>query len=425
MKRQILGHLHQAVLRFPHGLGEVCFKEAQDYLSSPIFPSKESPILTLKDNCVEIDNINYRELLALTMQMTTARDVLWIIAEGKADSLQKLRKKIAQLPWDFYVIGGERWSIRANSRASRVFHEGIIKHLAQTELEARACTLVPAKDADQRLDIRIDSDRYQIAVSVSGRFLFQRRYKSSFQSIAPLKEDLAAGLVRLGWGEKHLGPLNDSRLHVWIPFAGSGTLAFESVLFFGQIAPEIFFGNFGIESFPCTPKASAQFARKILRSKWSLNDDSSPCWHLVEMDSVQFDALQKNVDFFSKKLSAFGCKNLNTNLAKNDVFSIPPPSTKTGDLLFVLLNPPYGERLSTKKAAIKIYEKIGILLSSLPKDIEVRGAVLVPNESSLQVLLNNLQAFQTSLYAVRQGGKKISIVAFSRQGHGIATSDNL
>lgn len=414
MKRQILGHLHQAVLRFPHGLGKVCFKEVQDCLSSPVFPSKESPILSLKDNCVEISNINYRELLALTMRMTTAKDILWIIAEGRADSLQKLRKKLAQLPWDFYVCKGERWSIRANSRASRVFHEGIIKNLAQLELEARGCSIVPAKDADQRLDIRIDSDRYQIAVSVSGRFLFQRRYKSSFQSIAPLKEDLAAGLVRLGWGEKLVDPSHDRTVHVWVPFAGSGTLAFESVLFMGQIAPEIFFGNFGAESFPCTPKASTQFARKTLRSKWSLTSDSSPCWHLVEMDSVQFEALQKNVDFFSQRLSAFGYKKLNTNLLQHDVFSIPPPSTKTGDLLFVLLNPPYGERLSTKKTAIKIYEKIGLLLSNLPKDIEVRGAILVPDESSLQVLLNNLQFFQTSLYAVRQGGKKISIVAFSR-----------
>jgi 23S rRNA G2445 N2-methylase RlmL len=399
----------------------VCFEEAQACLSSPIFPAKERPTLSLKDNCVEIANINYRELLALTMRMTTARDILWIIAEGRADSLQKLKKKLAQVPWDFYVSRGERWSVRANSRASRVFHEGIIKQLAQIELETRGCTLVPAKDADQRLDIRIDSDRIQIAVSVSGRFLFRRRYKSSFQSIAPLKEDLAAGLVRVGWGEKDFVPSSGRTVHIWIPFAGSGTLAFESILFIGQIAPEVFFGELGAESFPCTPKASTQFARKILRSKWSLNDDSSPCWHLVEMDGLQFEALQENVDFFSKRLSDFDYKKLNINLAQSDVFSIPPPTTKTGDLLFVLLNPPYGERLSTKKAALKIYAKIGLLLSDLPKNIEVRGGILVPEESSLQVLTNNLQLFQTSSYAVRQGGKKISIVAFSRQFHGLAT----
>ena len=174
IKRHILGRPHKARLRFPHGLGSICLEEASLYLSSSVFPSDTPPTISLKDNCVEIVNIGYRELLALTMRMTTARDVLWIVEEGAADSPAKLKKKLAQVSWDFVLSPGEAWAIRATSRASRVFHEGLIKECVQKELESRGCTIASAKDAERRLDVRIESDRLEIAISISGRFLYQR-----------------------------------------------------------------------------------------------------------------------------------------------------------------------------------------------------------------------------------------------------------
>jgi putative N6-adenine-specific DNA methylase len=349
------------------------------------------------------------------MRTTTARDILWIVEEGTADSLAKLKKKLAQVSWDFFLCPGEKWAVRATSHASRVFHEGLIKTCVQKELESRGCFSVLAKDADQRLDIRIDSDRFQIAISISGRFLYQRRYKSSFHSIAPLKEDLAAGIVRLGWVVENEAPPPRNRVHVWVPFAGSGTLAFETMLFLQKIAPEIFFGPLAAESFPCTPEASIKFARATLRSQWLQNKECRPHWHLVEMNAVQFESLKKNVGYFSGTLVSHNFQAPTITLEHNDFFDAASPVTAPGDLLFALFNPPYGERLGSKKEARKTYEKIGQILTNLPLDIELRGAILIPDPDSLRSFLANLKAVTTKEYTVRQGGKKITIVVFSRK----------
>lgn len=424
-KRLVLGRRHHAMVRFPHGLGQVCLEEAQQYLSSAIFPAEESPVLTLKENSVEVSNISYRELLALAMQMTTARDILWVVQEGPADSIAKLKKKLAQVPWDFFLCPGDKWAIRATSRASRVFHEGLIKESVQKQLESRGCLVVQAKDADQRLDICLESDRFRIALSISGRFLYQRRYKSSLHSVAPLKEDLAAGLVRLGWNDRTETTLHERAIQIWVPFAGSGTLAFESIFFLRKIAPEIFFGSLGAESFPCTPEASAKFARATLRRQWLAHKETRHHWHLVEMNAVQFESLKKNVAYFREKLASVGCLPPTISLEHTDIFLTKPPAVTRGDILLALFNPPYGERLGSKNDARKTYKNIGQILTQLPSDIEVRGAILVPDLDTLQTFTTALQTFQTKEHIIRQGGKKITVVTFSRQAKATATPISL
>ena len=132
------------------------------------------------------------------------------------------------------------------------------------------------------------------------------------------------------------------------------------------------------------------------------------------MNALQFESLKKNVRYFSEKLVSPNFQALNITLEHNDVFDALPPLTARGDLIFALFNPPYGERLGSKKEARKTYEKIGQLLTNHPLDIDIRGAILIPEMDSLRSFLATLKAFTTKEYAVRQGGKKITIVVFSR-----------
>jgi len=93
--------------------------------------------------------------------------------------------------------------------------------------------------------------------------------------------------------------------------------------------------------------------------------------------------------------------------------------------LLALFNPPYGERLGSKNDARKTYKNIGQILTQLPSDIEVRGAILVPDRDTLQTFTTALQTFQTKEHIIRQGGKKITVVTFSRQAKATATPFSL
>jgi putative N6-adenine-specific DNA methylase len=414
-KRQVLGKPQKAFLRFPHGLGSICLEEVKHILENPIFSTDKHPTASLTENAVQIDSIGFREILALAMRVTTARDLLWVLDETKADSIGQLKSKLKRIPWDFLTIPGSRWAIKATSQKSRVFHEGILKELAQAELQSRGCEVVPVKDAIQRLDLRLDEDRLQVAVSIPGRFLYQRRYKASLHSLAPLKEDIAAGVVRLASESFHNRlPHWKGTAHIWVPFAGSGTFAFESAIYFLSIAPEIFFGRLGAESFPCTPDASIRFARKELRSRWLKKSAMPLRWHLVEKDSVQVESLRENISGFNNTLINAGGPSLDTSIIHGDVFKTALPATGPQDLLIALLNPPYGQRLGKETSPTKEYGKLGLLLKAYAKDRAVIGAVLVPDTPTLTSFLKPLNEFHTTEHVIRHGGKKITIVVFER-----------
>lgn len=419
VKRRILGRPQRALLRFPHGLGEVCLHETRVCLDSPVFPASFSPVLSLKENAVHIEGIGYRELLALALRVTTARDLLWILDEGRADSVSQLKSKLTRIPWDFLTTPDEKWAIKATSRGSQVFHEGILKDLAQKELASRGCHAVSVKEATQRLDLRLEHNRLQVAVSIPGRFLYQRRYKSSRVSLAPIKEDLAAGIIHLAIADfPWTLPQKENSLHVWVPFAGSGTLAFESALHLRNITPEIFFGRLGAESFPCTPQASVRFARKELRARWLAHAGPAVQWHLIEKDARQVTGLQKNTNDFNAIITAATGAPLTFSVTHGDVFATPLPDTQRGDTLLALLNPPYGQRLGKGSSPIKQYGKIGQKLSEMPLDRAVCGTILAPDAPSLQSFRRALEDFETKDHVVRHGGQKITALTFCRAAQG-------
>ncbi len=100
----------------------------------------------------------------------------------------------------------------------------------------------PSVDNDNahlRVHIKGFKNQYHVAVDTSGSSLFQRGYRTE-QGVAPLKENLAAGLVLLaGWDKKQ--PLVDF-------MCGSGTILIEAAMMVLNIAPGIHRKGFAFQS---------------------------------------------------------------------------------------------------------------------------------------------------------------------------------
>ncbi|MCX7807050.1 MAG: class I SAM-dependent RNA methyltransferase, partial [Deltaproteobacteria bacterium] len=89
----------------------------------------------------------------------------------------------------------------------------------------------------------------RVFLDASGASLHKRGYRQ-FQGAAPLKENLAAALLRLsGWDRR--APLVD-------PFCGSGTIPIEAYLLARNVAPGLS-KHFCIEKWPALDVKSRRF----------------------------------------------------------------------------------------------------------------------------------------------------------------------
>jgi putative N6-adenine-specific DNA methylase len=89
---------------------------------------------------------------------------------------------------------------------------------------------VEKREPDVHVVVHLDDTRVTLALDTSGVPLFKRGYRTDHGE-APLKEDLAAGILALsGWDRR--SPLLD-------PMCGSGTLLFEAWMMAAGIAPNL------------------------------------------------------------------------------------------------------------------------------------------------------------------------------------------
>lgn len=175
-------------------------------------------------------------------------------------------------------------------------------------------------------DIRINlhiaaNNKCTVSLDSSGDPLFKRGYRDS-RSIAPMKEDLAAGLILLsGW---------DKKSNFIDLFCGSGTLLIEAAMIACKIPPNINRGVFGFMN-------------------WKTFDEPL-------FDKVVDEALDEEMDFPHKiigidndsrvmgmsraNIEAAGLTN-KIELHKRDFNEFEAPEEKG----IIVSNPPYGERI--------------------------------------------------------------------------------
>lgn len=180
---------------------------------------------------------------------------------------------------------------------------------------------VDKRDPDVHIVVYLDQTRVTLCLDTSGTPLFKRGYRLRHGE-APIKEDLAAGLLALsGWDRA--SPLLD-------PMCGSGTLLFEAWMMAAGIAPNLD-RRFGFEALLDYREDLHEAEAEALRARARPPGDG---FFLVglEIDETTFRTMEdiRRTSFPSAPL----------RLHRGDFRSFVPPA----GLTMVVCNPPYGVR---------------------------------------------------------------------------------
>ena len=198
---------------------------------------------------------------------------------------------------------------------------------------------IDKRNPDVHIVAHLDGPRVTLCMDTSGQPLFKRGYREEHGE-APLKEDLAAGILALGgWrGDK---PLCD-------PMCGSGTLLYEAWMRAAGLAPNLQ-RKFGFTSLYEYDSRAHTTAMTQLRSRQ--NPPSSELRMLgVESDPGSFRVSEKiQREYFPEAPLTLRQGDF------RDLGTLPPET-------FVVCNPPYGKRIGRDADLPKLYRDLGNFL---------------------------------------------------------------
>ena len=191
---------------------------------------------------------------------------------------------------------------------------------------------VSLDDPDVLFFVHVARNRATLYLDLAGASLHRRGYRAHPYG-APLKENLAAAMVRLsGWtGEDRLVD----------PMCGSGTIAIEAALWARKIAPGLSRARFGFERWACHDASLARATRELREAARSKVVTTSPPIVGSDVDPLALEQAEASARAASVDIT----------FRRADVRTLTPDAP-TGVLI---TNPPYGERLA---ASTRLYEDL-------------------------------------------------------------------
>lgn len=274
--------------------------------------------------------------------LRTTERILLKAACFRAETFDELFENIKALPWERYIPkDGKFWVAKANSVSSKLFSPSDIQKIVKKAMVERMKQTYHTDWFEETgesypLRISIIKDIVTVGLDTTGESLHKRGYRK-FTAPAPVSETLAAAILLLS-------PWKKDRVLV-DPFCGSGTIPIEAAMLARNIAP-------GME-------------REFTAEGWS-NLIPRKIWYdaVTEANDLIIQDAQLTIQGYDISEEALKMARANSQLAgvEKDIhfqqrnirdFSSPK---KYG---FVISNPPYGERLSTKEEMWNLYRNIG------------------------------------------------------------------
>lgn len=194
---------------------------------------------------------------------------------------------------------------------------------------------VDKEHADLKIFIRGMKNQFDVGVDTSGDALFMRGYRLS-GGIAPLKENLAAGLIALsGWNREI--PIVD-------PMCGSGTFLIEAALMAQNIAPGTLRQRFGFQKLTNYDKAA-----------WEKVIDETLEKELpeVKFKFYGFDINRKAISEAKANAKRAGVDSL-IEFRREPITTLEAPCEKGA----VIVNPPYGVRIGGEDELKDVYRDL-------------------------------------------------------------------
>ncbi|WP_100399078.1 THUMP domain-containing class I SAM-dependent RNA methyltransferase [Bacillus sp. FJAT-44742] len=285
-------------------------------------------------------------LCRANLWLRTADRVKVQLAEFKATSFEELFQGTKSVPWEQFLPENAEFPVIGRSVKSKLYSvpdcQSIVKKAVVERLKETYKTSWFKEDGPFfRIEVALHKDTAVLTIDSSGEGLHRRGYRP-LHSKAPLKETLAAGLIKLThWTPDK--PFAD-------PFCGSGTLPIEAALIGQNIAPG-FNREFAAESWEWVGKENWEKAREEAEDLANYDQpldiqgsDLDPKMIELAKDNTMEAGLHGLIQYKQMQVKDFTSKK------------------EYGTLI---CNPPYGERLGEKKAVEEMYKDMGRTFSAL------------------------------------------------------------
>lgn len=274
--------------------------------------------------------------------LRTAERVLLKAGEFRACSFEELFERTKEIPWEtFLPEDGKFWVTKATSVKSRLFSTPDVQSIMKKAMVVRMQEHTGRgwfEETGAPFPVRVTllKDLATVCLDTTGESLHRRGYRKR-TSKAPITETLAAALLMLT-------PWRKDRVLV-DPFCGSGTFPIEAAMMAANMAPGM--------------------KRKFTAERWT-NLIPAGEWEAVRREAEEMVDLTCPVDIqgYDKDPEIVRAARENAREAGVDglihfqarpVEELSHPK-KYG---FLIMNPPYGERLEDKEALPELYRTIG------------------------------------------------------------------
>jgi len=312
--------MYNCVAKTLHGLEEILAGELRDINAENI--SKGRRVVGFSGDLEMIYRANYK--------LSTALSILRTVKSFNISKAADLYSRAVGFPWENIMAVGQTFMIVPVVNSALFKHTGYPALLLKDAIADRfrkkfgRRPSVDQSKPDIVLNCHISGKEVNISLDSTVIPLFKRGYRK-YQSQAPLNEVLAAGIVRLsGWDKKT--PLLD-------PMCGSGTLAIEAALFAKNIPPGKYRDFFGFMNWHDYDR---DLFIKIMNEAKKKEKDECP-------EIICRDVDRNNINISNENIRSAGLGN-NITVRRADFLD---KSTAGGEY-FIIMNPPYGERIDTE-----------------------------------------------------------------------------
>lgn len=314
---------------------------------------------------------------AVNLESRIASRVLWRVAEARYRNEQDIYHAARALAWsDWFDVGR---SIRVNVSAihsplkSLDFATLRIKDAVCDAFRERARRRpdVDTRAPDVRIHAFLTATNMTLYLDTSGEPLFKRGYRTATGE-APLRENLAAGILRLaGWHPAT--PLLD-------PMCGSGTLLCEAAMIACDIAPGLH-RAFGFEKLAWHERGAWQALLDRTRARIKI-----PIKTMLYGNDLYGESLKPA----RANLAALGLEGA-VILKQVNVLECSPPAPAG----ILVTNPPYGVRLEEQQKLARFYPQLG---DALKKKFAGWTAYIFTGDLRLAKLIGLAASKRTPLY---------------------------
>jgi putative N6-adenine-specific DNA methylase len=316
-----------------YGLENVLAGELEELGASDIQPANRAVLFSGSKELLYKVNYCSRSALSFLVPLSGFR----------IRSKEDLYKKASEVEWSEIMDHNSSFSVAPVVRSELFTHSGYPALIVKDAIadyfrkETGKRPSVNTSDSDVVINLHISNDHVDISLDSSVIPLYKRGYRAE-QGLAPLNEVLAAGMLMLaGW---------DGTLPLQDPMCGSGTLLIEAQLIASRIPPGKFRPSFGF-------------------TRWK--DFDQTLFNKVKKES-EAQIIKSGTLVTGSDISEIAVKQAQANVRKaglEGMISIGLSDFKdvgrAADNGYLVLNPPYGERL--KPAEIEsLYSMIGSTL---------------------------------------------------------------